>query len=74
MFISHCDTKLWDADLTEEGRTFAADEYSAYLEAVSARARELGVGDYDIPENDDTKKWFFDWLDARLTSWRKHRQ
>lgn len=72
-FITHCDTKLWNDDFNEEGRAFATDEYEAYLGSVSARARELGVSDYEIPENDETKKWFFDWLDERLSSWRKNR-
>jgi hypothetical protein len=72
-FIAQCDTKLWGEDLTDEGQAFAAAEYKDYLGAVAARARELGVGDYDIPEDDATKAWFFDWLDQRLARWRAAR-
>lgn len=65
-FISQCDTKLYDEDMTEDGRAFAASEYGNYLGEVSAYARTLSVTDYEIPENDVTTKHFFDWLDARL--------
>ncbi|MEJ7600192.1 MAG: hypothetical protein WKG01_19950 [Kofleriaceae bacterium] len=69
-FISQCDTKLWDDDFTVEGLAFAAAEYDAYLHAVAAYARQLGVGDYEIRESKVTTKHFFDWLDKRLTAWR----
>jgi hypothetical protein len=72
-FITRCDTKLYGEDFNEEGQAFAADEYKAYLKAVSKRAHELAVSDYEIPENDETRKWFFDWLDKRLASWRQTR-
>jgi len=69
-FISHCDTKLWDEDFTTEGRAFAAAEYDAYLHAVAAYARALGVGDYEIRESKRTTKHFFDALDKRLAAFR----
>ncbi len=68
--IDHCDTKLWDEDLTDEGNAFATSEYDAYLGEVSAYARTLGVGDYEVPEGEVTKKHFFEWLDGRLASRR----
>ena len=69
-FITDCDKKLWDDDFTVEGKAFAAAEYDAYLHAVAAYARTLGVGDYEIRESKVTTKHFFDWLDKRLTAWR----
>lgn len=67
-FIEQCDTKLWDEDLTDEGNAFAESEYDAYLEEVSAYARSLGVGDYEIAECEATTKHFFGWLDARRSA------
>ena len=72
-FITQCDTKLYNEDFNKEGQAFAADEYTAYLEAVTVRAGELAVSDYEIPESDETRKWFFDWLDKRLSIWRQRR-
>ncbi|HEY5934658.1 MAG TPA: hypothetical protein VIU61_08485 [Kofleriaceae bacterium] len=69
-FITHCDTKLWDDDLTTEGQAFAKAEYDAYLHAVAAYARTLGVGDYEIRESKATAKHFFDVLDKRLATFR----
>ena len=65
-FIERCDTKLWDDDLNDRGIAFAKAEYDAYLREVTAYAKRLGIGDYEIPENDTTKNHFFAWLDARL--------
>jgi hypothetical protein len=69
-FIGMCDTKLWDDDFNEEGSAFATAEYEGYLKAVSAYAKSLGIGDYDIAENETTKQHFFELLDRRLTAWR----
>jgi hypothetical protein len=69
-FITHCDTKLWDDDFTSEGHAFARAEYDAYLHAVAAYARTLGVGDYEIRESKATTKHFFDVLDKRLAAFR----
>lgn len=69
-FITNCDTKLWDDDLTTEGQAFAKAEYDAYLHAVAAYARTLGVGDYEIRESKTTAKHFFDVLDKRLAAFR----
>jgi len=71
-FIGMCDTKLWDDDFNEEGSAFATAEYEGYLKAVSAYAKSLGIGDYDIEENEATKQHFFELLDRRLTAWRSH--
>jgi hypothetical protein len=70
-FIDHCDTKLWDEDLTVEGNAFAAVAYDEYLGAVSEYAGRLGVGDYDIPPDDKTREWFFGWLDQRFATWSR---
>jgi hypothetical protein len=69
-FIDQCDTKLWNDDLSPLGNAFAASAYEAYLAEVSAYARALGVGDYDIPEASATTDHFFAWLDARLASFK----
>jgi hypothetical protein len=69
-FIGMCDTKLWDDDFNEEGSAFATAEYEGYLKSVSAYAKSLGIGDYDIAENEATKQHFFELLDRRLTAWR----
>ena len=47
-FIQWCDTKLWDDDLTDAGRAFAEAKYSAYCKEVSAYAKTVGVGDYEL--------------------------
>ena len=73
IFLSHCDGNLGDIDFNEEGQRFFADEYDAYLNALSERADHLSVGAYEIPENDETKGYFFEWLDGRLAAWRKKR-
>lgn len=65
-FICACDAKLWEEDLNERGNAFALQAYGAYLDEVGAYARVLGVGDYEIPENEATAKHFFGWLDGRL--------
>ena len=65
-FISGCDTKLLDQDLTARGNSFAAQEYGAYLDEAGAYAKSLGVGDNEIAEGDATTKHFFTWLEARL--------
>jgi hypothetical protein len=70
-FISECDTKLWDEDFTAKGDAFTTAEYDKYLGKVSAYARTLGVGDYDVRQNATTKQYFFDLLDRRLAAWRK---
>jgi hypothetical protein len=70
-FIDHCDTKLWDEDLTVEGNAFAAAAYNGYLGAVSEYARSLGIGDYDIPPDEKTQMWFFGWLDRRFAMWKR---
>ena len=67
-FIEQCDTKLWDEDLNDEGNAFASREYEAYLSEVHSYASSLGVGDYEIPEGEATKKHFFAWLDGRRGS------
>ncbi|MBX3252315.1 MAG: hypothetical protein KF901_34395 [Myxococcales bacterium] len=68
--ISECDTKLWNEDLSDEGNAFAEAAYDAYLGEVSAYAKSLRVGDYDIPANAATKAHFSLWLDRRLDAWR----
>jgi hypothetical protein len=70
--IAQCDTKLWDEDLTDDGNPFAANDYELCLGEVSAYARVLGVGDYEIPEGAATTKHFFARLDARLVTFRAH--
>jgi hypothetical protein len=69
-FIKQCDTKLWADDLGKEGNRFVVTEYDAYLKEVHARAAALGIDDYDLPEDRETAKHFFAWLDARLAAWR----
>ena len=69
-FISQCDTKLWDEDFGDEGNAFVEAAYGDYCGEVSAYAKSLGLGDYEIPESAATTKHFFDWLDARLAAWR----
>jgi hypothetical protein len=69
-FIANCDTKLWRDDFNDEGNAFAEAEYDAYLGAVSAYARSIGVGDYEIPTDRATTDHFFAWLDRRLDAWR----
>lgn len=69
-FISECDTKLCDEDFSDEGNAFAKAAYSAYLDEVSAYAGRLGIGDCDVPEDAETARHFFDWLDHRLRAWR----
>lgn len=70
-FISQCDTKLWDEDLTGEGNAFAKARYNACLGEVSAYAASLGVGAYEVPESQTTTDHIFDWLDASLAEWRE---
>ncbi len=67
-FDSFCDGGLREEDLTERGNMFASREYKAYLNEVSAYARTLGVGSYEIPESEATTTHFFAWLDGRLAS------
>lgn len=69
--IEQCDTKLWSDDFNREGNAFVEAAYIDYLHEVSAYAKHLGVGDYDIPEEESTTLHFFDWLDARLATWRQ---
>jgi len=69
-FIGQCDTKLWDEDLTDDGNAFATAAYDEYLGEVGVYAEGLGVGNYEVPEGEATRKHFFDWLDARLATWR----
>ena len=73
-FIEQCDTKLWDEDFTDEGVAFANAEYVKYLDKVSAYARTLDIGDYEIKENATTKDHFFALLDRRLSAWRKQQK
>ena len=70
-FIQQCDTKLWHSDLTAEGDAFAKAEYSPYLTEVSSYGKQIGVGDYEIPESPETAEHFFAWLDERLAKWRR---
>lgn len=72
-FLEHCDGKLWDDDLNDEGVEFAEAHYDDYLEHLGEYADELGVGSYDVPENEDTERHFFAWLDASLAEWRTTR-
>lgn len=67
-FISACDCKLWEEDLTERGNAFAQQEYGGYLDEVGAYAKVLGVGDYEIAQSEATTKHFFAWLDGRLAA------
>jgi hypothetical protein len=69
-FIGQCDTKLWDEDFNADGLKLTQDVYSAYCDEVSRYARQLGVGDYEIPDTAKTAKHFFGWLDERLATWR----
>ncbi len=71
-FDRECDGKLWTEDFTERGNRFVEAVYCAYLGEVHAFAERLGVGDYDIPDEDITRAHFFAWLDKTLadeTSW-----
>lgn len=69
-FIDNCDTKLTDEDFNEEGQRFAAAGYDAYLEDVGNYAETLGVDTYAIPENEATRKHFFERLDLHLAAFR----
>ncbi|MEO6951819.1 MAG: hypothetical protein ABI321_08390 [Polyangia bacterium] len=72
-FIGACDTKLTNEDLNDEGNAFVEAAYEDYLGEVNAYASSLGVGDYDIVEDEATKTHFYAWLDARLGTWRSQR-
>ena len=72
-FIGACDTKLTDEDFTREGSAFVEVAYEEYLGEVSAYAGVLGVGDYELVENEATTTHFYAWLDARLAAWRSQR-
>ncbi len=68
--ISELDTKLTDEDLNEAGNAFAEARYSTYLDEVSAYAARSGLGDYDIPQNEETQRHFFAWLDDALAAFQ----
>jgi hypothetical protein len=70
-FIRHCDAKLWDEDMNDEGVAFADACYRDYLKAVSAYAKQREVGDYEIPDDEQSRAWLFEWLDRRLEAWRQ---
>jgi hypothetical protein len=69
-FIESCDTKLWEADLKPEGQEFAKSAYDDYLCALHDYAEKLEIGDYEVPESEETTRFFFDWLDKRLAEFR----
>ena len=72
-FIGACDTKLTDEDFTDEGNAFVEVAYEDYLGEVSAYAGRLGLGDYDIADDEVTKAHFFAWLDTALAAWKSKR-
>lgn len=68
--IGHCDTKLWNDDLSDEGVAFAESSYSLYLEELQRYANARSVNAYKLEHGPEDREHFFGFLDELLASWR----